>query len=615
MNIPRVIPLPSRNSIQAQLMLLVATVTLPMTGLWAWYAWSETRDAERNSFNAVRYIVERTAAHMDKTLEDYEIVTVNLAKEYDVDRQSWSSQFEPRQFVRLRAGVVSLGVFPQAKTARAASASAPVSPDMRTYLEQTWNGIAQSPSKFSVSGALWEADAKRWVTVLTYPIQNQQGSHAGVVYLSLDLLDLTKTVLGPEHPDIVMSVIDRDNRFLMRSTDPERWIGKVLPPANAALIEGKRNEEFAAPDVQNQRHLYAVKTLEKSDWRVFAGVEESVAIGAARSKAFQSAGLGLLTLFAMLAAIGRNARAIARPIDELARAVGAMRNDSEYRIQPGGPKEVVEVGQQLNQLLNRVATQQQERKALTEHYASIVNNARDFIFLFDDKQRIVEFNQHVLDVYGFSADELHRMVAKDLRAPQAQDSIAHDWHTATEGDGALFETMHRCKNGDTMHVEVSSNRFEQNGKVYVQSFVRDISVRKRNELALAHQARALTALSACNHALIDADSAESLLEQVCKILVTMGGYPLAWVGRPEHDDAKRVSVWAQSGEAADYLDKADIRWADTPRGQALPALHYENRTRCLREIWLHTSALNPGATKLSRVALRLALHCHCWRTV
>jgi PAS domain S-box-containing protein len=589
MNIPRAIQLPSRNSIQAQLMLLVLTLTLPMTALWAWYAWTETRDAERDSFNAVRYIVERTAAHIGNTLDDYETITINLAKEYDLDRQSWSPQFEPKQFLRLHPGVISIGVYPPTKKAQPATAGNQMPTDLRTYLAQTWNGTAQSPSTFTISGAVWEPDVLRWVTVLTYPVQNQQGSRTGIVYLTIDLLDLNKAMLGAAHSDVVIPVIDRDNHFLMRSTDPQEWIGEALPATNAALIEGKRNEDFSAVDLNQQRRLYAMKTLEKSGWRVFAGMRETAAIGTARNKAATSVGLGLLTLLLMLAAIWRNARAIARPIDELSRAVVVMRRDSEYRVKLEGPKEVVEVGQQLNQLLDRVATEQQERQALADHYASIVNNARDCIFLFDDKQRIVDFNQHVQDVYGYSASELHHMAVKDLRAPEAQDGIERDWRASSADQGVLFETVHRSKSGETLYVEISANRFEKNGTVYVQSFVRDISERKRVEMALARQTRALTALSACNHVLNSAENVESLLSQVCDILLKVGGYPLAWVGRPEHDEAKRVSVWAKSGAAADYLDTADIRWADEPRGRGPAGLALrERRTVIARNLATQT---------------------------
>jgi PAS domain S-box-containing protein len=590
MNIPRVAQLPSRNSIRAQLMLLVVTVTLPMTALWAWYAWTGTRDAERDSYTAVRYIVERTAAHIDHTLDEYETVTANLAKEYDPDRKGWSLRFEPRQFLRLHPAVVSIGAYPQSGNAQAASAGPSVPPDLTTYLAQTWAETIKSPPGVTVSGAVWEANAQRWVAVLSYPIQTPQGPSPGVVYLTLDLLDLNKAVLGPDHSDVVIPVIDRDNHFLMRSTDPQEWIGEALPATNAALIEGKRNEDFSAVDLNQQRRLYAMKTLEKSGWRVFAGMRETAAIGAARNKTRVSIGLGLLTLLLMLAAIWRNARTIARPIDALSRAVNTIHHDPEYRVKLDGPNEVVEVGQQLNQLLDRLATEQQERQALTDHYANIVNNARDCIFLFDDKQRIIEFNQQVHDVYGYSAPELHHMADKDLRAPEAQAAIERDWLAANSNVGVLYETVHRGKNGKTFHVEISARRFEKNGKVYVQSFVRDISERKRVEWALARQTRALTALSACNQVLNSAANVESLLNQVCDILLNLGGYPLAWVGRPEHDEAKRVSVWAKSGDAVSYLDTADIRWADAPRGQGPAGVALrEHRTVIARNL-----AAQPG---------------------
>ena len=59
----------------------------------------------------------------------------------------------------------------------------------------------------------------------------------------------------------------------------------------------------------------------------------------------------------------------------------------------------------------------------------------------------------------------------------------------------------------------------------------------------------------------------SLMEDICHIVVDIGGYRLAWVGLAEHDENKTVRPVAQRGFERDYLKTVNITWADTERGR------------------------------------------------
>lgn len=79
--------------------------------------------------------------------------------------------------------------------------------------------------------------------------------------------------------------------------------------------------------------------------------------------------------------------------------------------------------------------------------------------------------------------------------------------------------------------------------------------------------RALTTISNCNQVMVRAASEKELLEDICRIIVTDGGYRFAWVGFAENDAEKSVRPAAFAGEENGYLEKANITWADTERGQ------------------------------------------------
>jgi PAS domain S-box-containing protein len=79
--------------------------------------------------------------------------------------------------------------------------------------------------------------------------------------------------------------------------------------------------------------------------------------------------------------------------------------------------------------------------------------------------------------------------------------------------------------------------------------------------------RALQTISECNQVLVRAAEESDLLRDICKILVGSGGYRMAWVGFAENDEGKSVRPVAHSGFEEEYLQAANITWADTERGR------------------------------------------------
>jgi PAS domain S-box-containing protein len=89
----------------------------------------------------------------------------------------------------------------------------------------------------------------------------------------------------------------------------------------------------------------------------------------------------------------------------------------------------------------------------------------------------------------------------------------------------------------------------------------------RGKESLSRVNRALKTFSGCNQALIRATEELQLMKDICRTIVEVGGYRLAWVGMAEHDDWKRVRPVAQWGDKDGYLTKLDMSWADTDRGR------------------------------------------------
>lgn len=88
----------------------------------------------------------------------------------------------------------------------------------------------------------------------------------------------------------------------------------------------------------------------------------------------------------------------------------------------------------------------------------------------------------------------------------------------------------------------------------------DITERKRAEETMHRAISALKTLSNCSTALIRADDEESLLKEICRILVSMSGYQLAWVGLAEDDPQKSVRAVAHAGYTNGFTEQSEISW-------------------------------------------------------
>ncbi len=79
--------------------------------------------------------------------------------------------------------------------------------------------------------------------------------------------------------------------------------------------------------------------------------------------------------------------------------------------------------------------------------------------------------------------------------------------------------------------------------------------------------RTLEMIGDCNEAIVRAHREEDLLADICRIVVDVGGYRMAWVGIAEDDPAKTVQPVACAGSDNGFLSRAQISWADNERGQ------------------------------------------------
>ncbi|MCK0507181.1 putative bifunctional diguanylate cyclase/phosphodiesterase [Aromatoleum anaerobium] len=84
--------------------------------------------------------------------------------------------------------------------------------------------------------------------------------------------------------------------------------------------------------------------------------------------------------------------------------------------------------------------------------------------------------------------------------------------------------------------------------------------------------RALRTLSAGNRTLLRAEDEASLLQEMCQVIVELGGYRMAWVGFAEQDEGKTLRPVAHRGFEDGFFDIAHFTWAEGEGGPTAQAV-------------------------------------------
>ncbi len=135
-----------------------------------------------------------------------------------------------------------------------------------------------------------------------------------------------------------------------------------------------------------------------------------------------------------------------------------------------------------------ITEQKQAEEALQdseEKYRNLFETASDAIFIVEvPTARLLKANGRAAQLVGYTEDELHSLTVFDLDPPEDRPRIEAIIEEVLEVGSALFEHRLVCKDGAEVPVEISTRRVAFEGRPALQSFVRDITERKRAEAAL-----------------------------------------------------------------------------------------------------------------------------------
>jgi PAS domain S-box-containing protein len=242
-------------------------------------------------------------------------------------------------------------------------------------------------------------------------------------------------------------------------------------------------------------------------------------------------------------------------------------------------------------------------KISEERLRLLLQNINDGIIVHevshDGPRRILEVNDRVCEMLGYTQEEFLQMSVQDLDVPEQQANVAAISDLLFSRKYAIFETELIKKDRQRIPVEISSRLFELQGKPTVLAILRDITDRKATELAMENYSLELTRfaeiLQKTNDKLnlMNSITRHDILNQLTLIL----GY------------LELMKEQSQEPELQKYIE-AELRAAQTIQKQIMFTKEYQDIGSQHPKWFNLNSVILSAATGLSLAPIRFSVDCN-----
>jgi diguanylate cyclase (GGDEF)-like protein len=381
-------------TIRAQLLILALAAIVPVAGAVIYAIVDASRASLAQAEGQVRNLAAITANEVQARLAENEQLLSRLAQRPLV-RAVNPRRCDPflTEFAKINPEYTNLAIRDvQGNSVCSLLAIPPAS----VAVMFPWFQEGIRSSGFVAGDAILGGASKRWFSALTYPLRDDRGEVIGLLAMGLDLMKLQGRVLPTAPRDVVVSVIDRQGKFLMRSEDPEAWVGTSVRNLDN-VKEARRHAEgsYRVTGVDGVPRYFAYRTIAGAGWLVSVGIPEDALLAPFKRKVWIAAAVVAATLLVALVLVRRMAAAIAKPVRDLEAATAKVSaGDLQARAPVGGPAEIANVAREFNRMVESRAAAEARIKNLNRIYAvlsrinSLIVRVRDRSDLFRETCRI-----------------------------------------------------------------------------------------------------------------------------------------------------------------------------------------------------------------------------------
>ncbi|WP_420472641.1 bifunctional diguanylate cyclase/phosphodiesterase [Noviherbaspirillum sp. ST9] len=488
--------MPYSWSIRRHLYALVLAVVVPMAILLAYSIQSNVRSHLADASSITLTLAQISAADTQRFVHDAGQVLAGLAKRPKVRALDPANcdallqdfkEFFP-QFANVAIADKSGAVVCSALTSRLGKRASVAGTTWLRQVAEANAYIAGYPHIGPVSG--------KWVSVLAYPIRDEDGLFIGVVGFPIDLVQYRPLQANVNLPKgTVIRIITSDGTILASSESPKDWVGRKLDDAALAarIREEKHGQAWTGSGLDGT--VYGYTPVPGTDWYVVSSVPAATILDDVLANASRNSALLLMLAIIAGFAAYQIGRRIVRPIIDIAGTAKAVATGQLDRRAPVvGPREIKDVAEQFNTMLS-------VRQRTEEKYRNLLESATDAIVIVNAEGRIIFANGQAENMFGFAHKELVGQQIDVLVPPALRHAhgakvarFVADPQSRQMAPGTELRAIR--KDGREFPVEITLSPLMTDEGLIISAIVRDVSERKRYEERLVYLAQfdALTGL-------------------------------------------------------------------------------------------------------------------------
>jgi C4-dicarboxylate-specific signal transduction histidine kinase len=281
--------------LRRQLFLSIALLLLPVLGAAAWSASTTLRERENDLRDAARIAAVTAAAYVEGDLASIDRTASGLAlNPYIQNLRGEESVPTLRTVTNNRPSILDIVIVNRdgMTVGRAGGPNGLV----RNY-SPPMTEVLKSQGRVVLPMAVG-SDGRSHYTSMGYPLHDDAGRTVGALWFLVSL-DATQRSFAqlPLPPGSVVTIVDASNVVLMRSLDPERYVGKPLHGGN----EFPAGQDWAIHEsADGTRRMYVRQAIDRGPWVLSVGIPTRVALTKAISVWERSATILVIGLLAWL---------------------------------------------------------------------------------------------------------------------------------------------------------------------------------------------------------------------------------------------------------------------------------------------------------------------------
>lgn len=269
----------------------------------------------------------------------------------------------------------------------------------------------------------------------TQKVLAESGGEPGFLLLGNDLLKLNERIFFGLPQDATIGIFDRTETLVFRSSEPDKWIGQPIPPANHGQYNELPEGQAVITAIGGVRRMYAWTTIPGLGWRVYAGVPEAQALGPYWQARNTVAGAVALLLMASLAEVTHY----------------MVDGDLAARAAVFGPRELRTLATQFNAMLDVQAAAVSDLRDSGTRWQFAIDGAGDALWDWDFAAGTVFFSARRKTMLGHTEAEVcNGLTEWSSRVhPDDMAAVMADLQPHLDGTTPQYVKEHRvrCKDG------------------------------------------------------------------------------------------------------------------------------------------------------------------------